>query len=299
MSQNNKTEKSMDKQIQDFLEELGMTEIHLKKVQDMDRYKILVTSSSDGDTKKAEYFSFKPRTGRISLVPLYDVHNGLRGASVTKLDAYLDYILKTEDVYTFLGGDACEAANKSSVGNAQQDERLHAGEQRREITNKLKPLADAGKILFGIPGNHEMRGHRYNEDNPMTEICYDLNIPYCGYSSFFTINVNSIEYKVIAHHGVGGGTTPAGAAAAAAKPAKMGNADLYITGHTHRRMVYDDAIFEIQGDKVVKYRKVYVVGGSLVNYLGMYPEEKCLQPSVTALVMITFDGNAKNISVCI
>lgn len=295
MQQNRKSNQSFDEKIQQVLEELGMVENYMKHTQAQDKYKQLIANQND--SKKAECFIFSPRTDKVSLIPLYDIHNGLKGCNEDKLDAFLRLILDTEDMYTFLGGDVCEVATKQSPGNGQQDEKLHTGEQRRQVTDKLKPLAVAGKILFGVPGNHEMRGHRFNEDNPMMEICYDLDIPYCGYGAFFTMKVGDVEYKVVAHHGNGSMTSPAGAATSAAKPSKVAMADCYITGHTHKRMAYDEIIYDIVGDKVVPIRRVYVVGGSLVNYLGMYPEEKLLQPNVTGFTMITFESKYKYISV--
>lgn len=256
-------------------------------------------ASQSVETKSALVYNFTPQSGFITIVPLYDIHHGLKGSDTQLLDSYLEYILDTEDCYTFLGGDSCEVATRDSVGKAAYEEKEHVGQQRRSLTNKLRPLACAGKILGGISGNHEARLARFADDDPMKEICYDLDIPYCGYSGFLSINVNDIEYHVMFHHGVGGGSTPGGAANAASKAGKVAVADLYFSGHTHRRMSYDESICELEGDKVVKRRRLYVVGGSLVNYFDMYAEEKLLTPSVTGLVKVSLDGTIKNMSATI
>lgn len=283
----------IEEKIDQVLAELAKYEVLAKN----ERFKKI--AEQDNETKNALVYNFSPKSGFISLVPLYDVHYGLKSSNEDLLDLYLEYILDTDDCYTFLGGDSCEVATKDSIGRATYDELMHLGEQRRILTDKLRPLAKSGKILGGICGNHESRLSRYADDDPMEEICYDLGIPYCGYSAFLNINVNSINYHVMFHHGTGTGTTPGGAANSAAKAGKVAVADLYFSGHTHKRMSYDEAICEIIDNKVVKRRRLFVVGGSLVNYFDMYAEEKLLTPSVVGLVKVTLDGTIKNMSATI
>jgi hypothetical protein len=286
---------NFEEKIESFLAELELSESEIRKSRDVDNYTAInatATESRDAIIKK-----LNPESGRILLVPLFDIHYGLKGCNYEILQSYIDYILNTKDCYTFLGGDSCETATRESVGLAMIEEVLHAGPQRRALTDLLRPLAEAGKILFGFPGNHEMRAHKFNEDNPVIEMCYDLGIPFAGYTSFVNIVVNNIPYQIIAHHGSGGGGTIGSKVNAAAKPGHFALADLYISGHSHVRAAWDDSFFEMNDTKVSKRRRVFVIGGSLVNYFEMYPEMKMLAPNNVGLVMISLSGTTKYVTV--
>lgn len=261
------------------------------------RQQYLKITGHDNDYKEARTQNFYPKSGAINIVPLFDIHYGLNGCNKFKLQSYIDFILDSNDYYTFLGGDTCETATKDSIGLALQEEELHTGDQRRELTNLLRPLAEAGKILFGIPGNHEMRGHRFNGDNPLIEICYDLEVPYLGYQAYLNIFVNDINYHIVGYHGKGGGSTIGSKINSASKMKNVALADLYISGHSHIRATWDESFLHIDGDQVQKERVVFVIGGSLVNYFGLYSEEKMLTPGVTGSVLITLFGDRKYISV--
>jgi hypothetical protein len=230
----------------------------------------------------------------IDILPLYDIHYGLKGCNKHKLQSYVDYILRRKNCYTFLGGDSCETATRESVGLGMMEEELHTGDQRRELTDILRPLAKEGKIITGITGNHEMRAAKHNDDNPMAEICYDLDISYSRYSSYIQLLVGSVEYNIFAHHGTGGGAaTIGGKVNAGAKPANVALADVYVSGHSHVRAAWDDAYEVPVGRELVKQRRLYVVGGSLVNYFELYPEQGCLKMGFPGLVLINLSGSFK------
>lgn len=292
------TIKSYDEKLQEVLEQLQMSEFYMKRVQETESFK-KISAMDDGDCKEVNVFNLTPKTGSIKLVPFYDIHYGLKACNKSKLDAYIDYVCNTEDCYTFLGGDSCETATRESIGLGLLEEELHSGEQRRSLTNKLKPLAEKGKILFGIPGNHEMRSHRFNEDNPMAEICYDLGIPFNIYQSYSIFNVNSVQYNVVAFHGCGNGGSLASKIGAGTRAGSFIAADLYISGHSHTRGMTEDSQIDFSSGATVKNRRVYVVGGSLVNYFGIYPEQRMMQPSCVGLVLISLDGSTKYVSVTV
>ncbi len=286
---------NLEERLEKILNDLSLYEEDAQTEQARQQYLRITGQCSDSKIVKVQRFS--PKSGAINIVPLFDIHYGLKGCNKEKLQAYIDFILKNDDYYTFLGGDTCETATKDSVGLALQEEELHTGDQRRELTDLLRPLAEKDKILFGIPGNHEMRGHRFNGDNPLIEICYDLGVPYLGFQAYLNIFVNDINYRIMGHHGTGGGRTIGAKINSASRMKNVAVSDLYVSGHSHIRAAWDESIVHIDGDKAKKERIVFVIGGSLVDYFGLYSEEGMLTPGVTGCVLITLFGDRKYISV--
>jgi predicted phosphodiesterase len=280
-----------DPRFEQILDNLDKYEFDLKRAKEIDDFRTI--SAKAVEQRPILMCDFTPKTGSIKLVPLYDIHYGLKNCNEELLDCYLKYIESTEDCYTIIGGDSCETATRESVGLATFEEVLHTGNQRRSLTDKLRPLAQKGKILGAVTGNHEMRAQRFNEDNPMVELCYDLGIPYCGHSTFIDMYVNDINYQVFMCHGSGGSATPGGRANAAAKAGATAIADLYLSGHTHSRGLVERKLRIVENGKEITMRQAFVAGGSLVNYFDSYAEEKMLSPSVVGLVLITLYGNEK------
>lgn len=178
-----------------------------------------------------------------------------------------------------------------------QEQKFHAGEQRKWLIKKLRPLAEAGKIICGVVGNHEMRARKFYGDEPLMAVCDALEIDYCGYSAYIFIKVGNITYTICTSHGSGSGGTLGGKVNASTKASKVMLADLYLSGHSHTRSVAEDCIYlpNSQGE-LVRHRRVYVVCGSTINYFDGYAEQMMLAPSHTGLVQVSLSSEMKYIS---
>jgi hypothetical protein len=229
----------------------------------------------------------------IKIVPLSDIHLGAMSCKEGAFVAFSEFINSDPDIYTILMGDMSETATKMSVGLGVFDEKYQVGTQRRILTEILRPLAGSGKILGGGTGNHEMRISYIDNDNPMEELCYDLDIPYFGYQGYFRVRVNHEPYDIMAFHGTGGGSTKGGRANSAAKPNQIANVDIYLTGHTHDQLYLTDVVYEIgDDDALVAKKRHYVVCGSFLDYFGGYAEMKGLPPMVVGAPMILLGADS-------
>lgn len=238
----------------------------------------------------------------LIVVPITDVHLGHKCCNVPAFKAYVQYILDTPNAVTILNGDLAETATKISVGMAMFEEEDHFPKQMAMLEEILKPLADAGKILGCGPGNHEERIANMIGINPMQMLSEKLGIPYFGYQGFFRIVVNGIIYKVVFHHGAGGGSSSGSRTNTGEKMNKViANADLYVSGHTHGRQSHQDIIYlmDDESDSLIAHYRTYVVGGSFVEYFGAYPEMKALPPSITGLVRVELRPDKKDIRVTV
>jgi len=236
----------------------------------------------------------------LIIVPITDVHLGHKEANIELFKGYIRYILETPNAVTVLNGDLAETATKVSVGKAMFEEAFNFPEQMKMLEELLKPLAEAGKILGCGPGNHEERIANMIGINPMRMLAEKLEVPYFGYQGFFRVGVADQVYKIVAFHGAGGGSTTGSKANTAEKMNKvLGNADLYISGHTHGRQSHTDLIFMMDdtSDVLIPHKRTYVVGGSFVDYWDSYPEMKGLAPALTGLVRCELRADCKEIRV--
>ena len=166
----------------------------------------------------------------------------------------------------------------------------------RFVIKALKSLANKGKILGAITGNHNFALHTIT-DGTYGEISHNLEIPYLGYQGFILLNINGIEYKIFIHHGTGGGRTKGSKVNSAMRLNQVAIADLYISGHIHDNFSVSDAIFEIEDGHLVQKRRVYVAAGSFLQYFGGYPEMQLLAPSLPGTLLLEFSGSRKSINV--
>lgn len=261
------------------------------------KYQKLTSSTVVGKPVVVHKFNLKEDV--LQLIPLFDVHWGLRTTNEEAFLKTVEHIANTPNCFTILGGDLMESATRQSVGLGIFDEKMHVQEQRHSLTEILRPLAEQGKILGGVTGNHEMRVQLFNNENPMAELCYDLNVPYWGYSAFLKLVVNDIIYHVYVHHGSSSASTRSGKMNAALRFGQVANADLYLSGHTHDRLAVPEIIYEIddETDTLVAKKRTYVVVGSFVEYFGGYAEMKGLSPAPTGAVLVELNGKEKDIRV--
>lgn len=237
----------------------------------------------------------------ITIIPLSDIHLGSKQCNLGKLQMAIDLIMETENCYTILMGDQTETATKTSVGMGTYDEDYPLDEQIRIVTRMLKPLAKEGKILGCLMGNHEMRVAYHNSINIVKMIADELEVNYFGFQGYMSIHVGENNYQVMAHHGTGSASTPAGKLRAMRKLNKVSRMDLYLSGHTHARTYDFDINMAIDEEemRVVPEKIFYVVCGSFMEYWDGYAEMKLLSPSSTGIVAINLSSKKKDIEILI
>lgn len=162
----------------------------------------------DEKIKKAEIYTFNRD---IQIIPIFDPHIGLVSCNMKLLESVVNYILRTPNCYTVLGGDILECATKTSVGLGMYEENLSPKDQFFKAFSLFKPLADQGKILGALTGNHEMRLANFADMNPMEILAHQLKIPYFRYQGFLVIKVKDKIYKVALCHGVSSSCSKTGA----------------------------------------------------------------------------------------
>ena len=266
-------------------------------LEELERFRAINSISNGCDKKEIIYREFD--ADQIKLVVISDIHLGHKKCNKKKLLDIIQYVLEGDNTYCLLLGDQCECATKTSVGLGIYEEEMHLGEQLRWLAEKLKPLADAGKILGINIGNHEYRLAMFAEVDPAKLLADKLGVPYLGWQGYLTLKVKGIYYDISAFHGAGMGSSKASKINASKKIANITNCDLYLTGHTHDLL--DDQTLKYEFDHenkcLVPVIKKFVVCGSFLEYWSSYPEMKGLDPAITGSPLITLDGSKKDIQI--
>lgn len=112
------------------------------------------------------------------IVPLHDIHFGNSALSVSKLDAFIEYILSEDEIYVVLVGDLVEnmAVNDPRFHIDSVDSKaVRLQNQIKGIVKKLKPIRK--RILGGTEGNHDWRASM-SYGNVVEEILEKLKVNY-------------------------------------------------------------------------------------------------------------------------
>ena len=247
----------------------------------------------------------------IVIYPISDVH---LGAAEHNSEAWIDFVSEIacqENAYVILGGDLINNATRSSVSNIFE-ETMRPREQKRRMTEMLRPLAASGKILAAVSGNHERRsGARDADDDPTYDILCKLDIEdvYRENMAFVKLHFGddgiagdrNPTYIFTVTHGSGGGFQVGSAANKAEKTGYyIDGCDCLIVGHTHRPFVTQPAKICINPQRNQVYLKPFKVVSmtSWMDY-GGYAMQKMLPPTSIAPQVIKLHGRKKKIEVTI
>lgn len=112
--------------------------------------------------------------------------------------------------------------------------------QLKYMTEILLPLRD--KIIGVHSGNHEETWRIEHYDNIIKELCENLDVPYLTYTAFIRLHFkrSGKDSRVIiarSSHGCAGGRTKGAILNHLHNLKKDFDADIYVQGHAHRRVV--------------------------------------------------------------
>lgn len=229
----------------------------------------------------------------LPVLYLCDLHVGHRCFDEALLDYYLAKAEANPVMRILIGGDLFEAANRKSPGRVG-DQVMSVTEQRKYLQRRLEPFRD--RTDGAVPGNHEERIPNEGGDDEMAVLCELLGIDYFGYVgmiAYATDKSNNCAYVVSFRHGASNALLPGGAVNAAQRQLWIDQADVYLSGHTHKPSVTTNMIRvpDLYAPAVRVKEQHLVTGGALLNpwksYAAMkgYPIAKPCQAIVTLRMM--------------
>ena len=233
------------------------------------------------------------------VIPLSDLHIG-SDFQEDKFLGYRQWILDRPNAYCVINGDILEMAVKNSVGDVYDT--LRPKEQKELAIKYLKPLAEAGKILAYLDGNHEHRTAKDTDEYIGEYICNMLGIPSVydpdGIMMFITVGHDHIKgvksricYTLFMLHGWTGARRVGGKANNLEDLAKIVHADIYLASHTHQKFVFSKRIIQPEArSKSLRYKKqLFVSAGSFLEYSG-YAVRKGYSPATLGSPRLRLSG---------
>ena len=243
-----------------------------------------------------------PYAEQIEIIIFADEHIGDNMCDFKLIMDRIEYVKKTPNAYCILNGDLMDTAIASSVGDTY-GANLQPMEQLKQCVKLFQPLADAGKILAVLPGNHE--GRVYKSDGfDITELmCAQLGIPqkYSPTTALLFIRFGKGRthgrenarqlYTIYVTHGSGGGRREGGKINRLADLASIVDADIYLHAHTHLPLVFKEAFFRVSGSNssVSLVDKLFVNTAASLNY-GGYGDRQGFKPASKCSPVIYLHG---------
>ena len=233
------------------------------------------------------------------VIPLSDLHIGA-GFNERKFKGYRDWILERDNAYCVVLGDVTDNSIADSIGDVYGT--MRPDEQKDMAEEVLRPLAEAGKILAWVDGNHERRSSKKTDQFIGKDLCkilgiYDIYDPN-GIYMFVSVGYDRAKglrnrnvYTGFVIHGYTGARRAGGKANAMEDMARGVQADFYICAHAHAKMVFPSySLLPETRSKSLRFRKrTHVMAGSFQSW-GGYAIQKCYQPTPMGSPRLRLDG---------
>jgi predicted phosphodiesterase len=242
----------------------------------------------------------------IELHVLSDWHIGDSNHDAIHVEGVLDHIKKTPNAYCVLDGDLMDSAIAGSVGDSH-NACVSPMDQLKLCVKIFKPLADAGKILAIVPGNHEKRVSRATGIDTTAMMASQLGLAHIYSSTAVLLFIRfghderrkaegrKIAYSAYIRHGSGGGGKRVGGKLNNLEDmANIVDADIYCMGHTHQPAAFrkDYHRVSIENSSVKCIERLFVNTASSLNF-GGYGEEFGFSPASKINPVIFLCGTRK------
>lgn len=236
-----------------------------------------------------------PKADVVRIKPIADVHYASILCNERAFMDFRDQLLKEKDTYTILLGDLLNNNTRSSVGSPW-DDIMRPSEAKKKMAEILRPLAEEGKIIAGLSGNHERRSLKDADDDPMADIMCKLNLEDCFRQDALFIHFCIGEretggkkrlaatYNIACHHGSGGGILTGSSVNKNERYAyTLENIDLVITAHTHKGSITKPAkmIFNPNSMRMIRKPFACMTACSWQEF-GGFPLQKMMTPAALA-----------------
>lgn len=226
-----------------------------------------------------------------------DAHIGAKESSITTLQAWVQRVLSDPVGYVIIAGDMINNGIKDSKTNVY-DEVMPPHKQKQLCVELFKPLAEAGRILAWIPGNHEDRSVRTVDDDPSYDICAKLNIEHLWRANCACIKINlgsakkdrQVAYGICVTHG-------ASINKHRKFVAQLEGFDVVFSGHTHEQMV--TPVYKMHLDLnsgSVKWKRCRIIVLPALLAYASYAVKKEYTPQLYGdIPVVTLSGTRKSV----
>ena len=219
------------------------------------------------------------RLDTIILAPLFDVHVGNHQFDEKLFKKHVQWISDTPNVYSWLGGDMVENITNEKMGHTHL-----SNEEQLDRAVELLSVAQH-KLMFTLPGNHEARTYQKTHTSMGKRLVDNLQLQYFNDYCFCTIKWRGNNFRILTHHGAGGGTTAGAQRNSARKELAWAKPDILWTGHLHATLA--DTVYMTDYDqatgRVYERGCAVLISPSYLHYFGGYAAAMRLTPGLRGL----------------
>lgn len=227
----------------------------------------------------------------ITIIPIADVHLGAIEHDQKAWESFLQNAMSAPNTYCVLLGDLLNNSTRGASFANPFDETMRPMQQKKQMTEYLKPLADAGKILACVSGNHEYRTELAADQNPSYDICVKLNVEhlYRPNMAFVKIGLGHrgkdprplVTYTLACIHGNAGGALSGGVLNRNERSASyISGVDAFIVGHSHKGMLTRPKQLVVDPyNNRVSFKSYLVASAESWLEFGGYAARKMLTPA--------------------
>jgi predicted phosphodiesterase len=222
----------------------------------------------------------------ITLIPVSCIHYPVGEKRL--LEALVKRVDSLDNARIILMGDMLDQDRttrrkhrKSYVADSNSVESHDDRHNRRDVEDLAAILEPIKTKVYGVlQGNHY-----YEYATGVTSdqyLCELLGIPYCGPVGVFRVTLSragsSRNLTIWSHHsgGTSGGRTLGGSVNALLRQENSWDADIYLMGHDHRRIVWRESTMSLtqSGEPiVVEHPKIFARVGAMLK---TYDHENCI-----------------------
>lgn len=258
--------------------------------------RVAVNQAEDDEVKFVEYdFNdrkrFPDQPSQIEISHLTDLQYGNKHFQAKRFLQYRDWILSQKNRFVVLGGDLVDAATILSVTSPYENTGEPI-EQVDGVVDLLQPLADAGRLLGYVGGNHERRTLASFGDCGRV-IARALRVPYSRGVQLIDIQFGQHRpFKISLWHGSGSARTKGAKAQMLHRFMHQADSHVYLVGHLHDVVLLFDWRQQRVGKRIKLQKIAGIMSSSFQGYWNSYAETAAMSPSdsMMARVILERDG---------
>jgi hypothetical protein len=219
------------------------------------------------------------------ILPVGDIHDGHVACDWAGIQYIFPWIYNTEEAYVVGMGDYCESSIMNSPGLFDQTE--FVDKQFDDIVDLFAPIAEQGRLIGLLEGNHERRIRKIAGFDITKKLCTELKTKYLGVGAFCLFNVRHNtsrtyeQYKGYFTHGESMAQYAHTKMQACIRLQQVAEAEFYCMGHVHSLLhqKVERFVMDENSGEVVKRPTHFILTGCYLKYLNTYAHQKNLAPS--------------------
>lgn len=182
-----------------------------------------------------------------------DLHLGGLNTDYDRIQQELEIITNTPNAYLILLGDLVDGVFWGGASGAEQSQTLD--EQRGFLMALFEAIK--GRVLFAIPAEHDDKWATRTGATPYFNFTEITGAPFVRGTAEVEVVVGDNEYRIVAQHKARGNSLynknhPT------VRQSRFGlqGADIYMSAHTHRKQVSQEAVREFNGSRLITHISV-------------------------------------------